>query len=71
MQNEELIEGKHYYINKDGLIVFTEQYHLENGFCCGNGCLYCPYQFENVPEPLRSKLLSVKEKFSTPSVEGQ
>jgi len=38
--------------------VLTEKYHLKKGFCCGNGCKHCPYQFESVPEPKRSVLLS-------------
>ena len=53
----ELTEGIHYYINEDGFIVFTKQYHLERGYCCGNGCLHCPYNYENVEEPRRSELL--------------
>ncbi len=52
----EMIEGVHYYINKDGLVVLTEKYHLEKGYCCGNGCLHCPYDYEKVPEPKRSEL---------------
>jgi hypothetical protein len=36
---KKLIEGFHYYYNKDGLVVLTENYHLERGYCCGNGCL--------------------------------
>ena len=44
MSQPELIEGVHFYINKDGYIVLTEKYHLEKGFCCGMGCLHCPYQ---------------------------
>jgi hypothetical protein len=51
------IEGIHYYINEDGLVVFTEKYHLERGYCCGNGCKHCPFQYENVPEPKKSWLL--------------
>ena len=39
----EWIEGVHYYLNPDGFVVFTEKYHLEKGFCCGNGCRHCPY----------------------------
>ncbi len=58
MANEELIEGVHYYINDNGYVVLTEKYHLEKGYCCGNGCLHCPYQYENVPEPRRSVLLN-------------
>lgn len=50
------IEGVHYYINDEGLFVLTKQYHLERGYCCGNGCLHCPYDYERVPEPKRSEL---------------
>jgi hypothetical protein len=57
-----LIEGKHFYINNEGLLVFTKEYHLEKGFCCGNGCLHCPYEYVNVPEPRRSELLKQKDK---------
>jgi hypothetical protein len=32
-----------FYYNKDGRIVFTENYHISRGHCCGNGCLHCPY----------------------------
>lgn len=53
---KELIERVHYYINEEGYIVFTKQYHLEKGFCCGNGCRHCPYKYENVPEPRRTEL---------------
>ena len=43
-------------MNEDGLIVLTGQYHLEKGYCCGNGCKHCPYDYINVPEPRRSEL---------------
>jgi len=62
MNQPELIEGIHFYINKDGYIVFTEKYHLEKGSCCGMGCLHCPYQYENVEEPRRSFLLDQQNK---------
>ena len=62
MSQPELIEGIHFYINEDGYIVLTEKYHLEKEFCCGMGCLHCPYNYENVPEPRRSFLLSSKDK---------
>ena len=55
---ESWIEGVHYYINQDGWVVLTEKYHLDRGYCCGNGCKHCPYNFENVPEPKRSALQS-------------
>lgn len=52
-------EGVHYYLNEEGFVVFTEKYHLDKGYCCGNGCLHCPFRYENVPEPRRSQLLSL------------
>lgn len=55
-----LIEGEDFYYNKDGYVVLTEKYHREKGCCCGNGCLHCPYQYKNVPEPRRSELLKEK-----------
>ncbi len=38
-----LIEGEDYYFNENGLMVFTAAYLLKRGYCCGNGCLNCPY----------------------------
>jgi hypothetical protein len=51
------IEGVHYYFNDEGLVVLTRLYHLERGYCCGNGCLHCPYDYERVPEPKKSELI--------------
>lgn len=56
MQN--LIEGEDYYYNEQGYIVLTEQFHLKKGYCCGNGCKHCPYDYEAVPEPKRSEILA-------------
>ncbi|MDQ6757425.1 MAG: DUF5522 domain-containing protein [Bacteroidota bacterium] len=61
----QLSEGIDYYINKDGLLVFTDKYLLQRGTCCGNGCLHCPFNYKNVPEPERSKLLSLKQDEKT------
>ena len=36
-------EGLHYYI-ENGFRVFTELYHGERGFCCGQGCRHCPFE---------------------------
>jgi hypothetical protein len=33
---------KDYYF-ENGLIVFTEAYHLKRGYCCKSGCRHCPY----------------------------
>ena len=54
---EPLIENIHYYTNEAGLMVFTEKYLRERGYCCGNGCKHCPYDYISVPEPKRSELI--------------
>jgi hypothetical protein len=55
--NKQLAEGIDFYFNEQGLMVFTEKYHLEKGYCCGNGCRHCPYNYEKVAEPARTELL--------------
>lgn len=37
--------GPDYYI-ENGLLVFTEAYHIRRGQCCKNGCRHCPYGFK-------------------------
>jgi len=54
-------QGQDYYTLPNGLLVFTATYLQERGFCCGNGCLHCPYNYMNVPEPKRTLLLKEKE----------
>ena len=59
---EDLKEGIDFYFNEDGYVVLTEAYHLKKGYCCGNGCKHCPYNYEAVPEPKRSALLQQKNE---------
>ena len=56
-----MTEGIQYYLNLDGKWVFTETYHKERGYCCGNACRHCPFKYEAVPEPVRTRLLLIKE----------
>jgi hypothetical protein len=35
-----------YFYMENGLMVFTEAYHLKRGYCCKNGCRHCPYGFK-------------------------
>ena len=37
-----LEEGSDYYF-EDGLMVLTERFLLNRGYCCNNGCRHCPY----------------------------
>jgi hypothetical protein len=56
-----LTEGIHFYFNEAGLMVLTRAFHLQRGYCCGNGCLHCPYDYEQVPEPHRTALLAKRQ----------
>ncbi len=42
--DEELKEGIDYYIDENGFFVFTKEYHLKRGYCCGNNCKHCPWR---------------------------
>ena len=61
-----LKEGIDFYYNEQGLMVLTEKYHLERGFCCGNGCRHCPYDYNGVPEPRRQELLAQRAAAKKP-----
>ena len=56
-----MIEGIQYYKDPDGKWVFTAAYHKERGYCCGNACRHCPYQYEAVPEPVKTRMLLINE----------
>lgn len=43
-----LIEGVDFYLNKQGLMVLTERYLSERGYCCKNGCKHCPYGYKKI-----------------------
>jgi len=56
-----LVEDEDYYYNQGGFMVLTPEYHLQRGYCCGNGCLHCPYDYKAVPEPRKSYLLKQRQ----------
>jgi hypothetical protein len=58
IMKKQLKEGLDFYYNEMGYMVLTARYHLEKGNCCGNGCLNCPFDYINVPEPRKSELLN-------------
>jgi len=63
---KELVENIHYYINAQGYVVLTEKYHRERGYCCGNGCLHCPFNYEAVTEPRRTELQKQRLQGNSP-----
>lgn len=50
-----MLEGEDYYFNEQGLMVFTEKYHLKRGYCCESGCKHCPYPIETNETPKPSE----------------
>jgi len=36
-------DDKTLYYLENGKVVFTPEYHLQRGDCCGSGCRHCPY----------------------------
>jgi Family of unknown function (DUF5522) len=56
-----LIKEQDYYLDERGYIVFTEAYHKKRGYCCGCGCRHCPYNYEAVEEPRRSRLIAKRK----------
>ncbi len=66
----ELVEGIDYYYNENGYIVLTEKFHLNRGSCCGNGCLHCPYNYINVPEPARTELINQRRSSTEPDTDN-
>ena len=54
MKRKILVENEDYYI-ENGRWVFTEAFHLDRGFCCGNACRHCPYEHINVTNKAKLK----------------
>ncbi len=46
-QSDEIAEGKDYYMD-NGLVVYTEMYHIKRGYCCNSGCRHCAYGFKRI-----------------------
>jgi hypothetical protein len=49
-----MTEGIHYYIDPNGKWVFMAAYHTERGYCCGEACMHCHFDYEAVPEPTQT-----------------
>ena len=56
-----LFDDDEFYINDGGLYVFTAEYLLKRGYCCGNGCLHCPFDYKNVLDEVKKKKLIEKQ----------
>jgi hypothetical protein len=54
-KKENMIKDVDYYIDQKGMWVFTEAYHKARGYCCGQACKHCPFDYEAVPEPIKTR----------------
>ena len=55
-------DDKELYYLENGKVVFTPEYHLQRGDCCGSGCRHCPY----IPKGIKdNKQLKTKENGSS------
>ncbi|MRG46817.1 hypothetical protein GFS24_16980 [Chitinophaga sp. SYP-B3965] len=59
---KQLEENIDFYYNEQGYMVLTEKYHRERGYCCGNGCLHCPFDYEKVPDDKKERLLAARRQ---------
>ena len=50
-----LTEGEDFYL-EGATLVFTAQYHLRRGYCCGSGCRHCPFEDERATEHERDAI---------------
>ncbi len=56
-KESKLIEGKDFYLNRDGLMILTAEYLLKRGRCCQSGCTHCPYPGAKKSADIPSELL--------------
>jgi hypothetical protein len=64
---EAKVEENPDYYWENGLLVFTEAYHLRRGYCCGSKCRHCPYpkeiQAQTIQLRLEGRPIKTKEEF--------
>ena len=53
--------SEEYYIDAKGRWVFTAVYHEKRGYCCGEACKHCPFDYESVPEPIKTRALLIRD----------
>ncbi|MEO9022361.1 MAG: DUF5522 domain-containing protein [Ginsengibacter sp.] len=61
MKSADFIEEIHFYYDSGRLMVLTEKYLLERGYCCGKGCRHCPYNYLEITDPIKRNTLRQKQ----------
>jgi Family of unknown function (DUF5522) len=57
-------KGIDYNIDEHGKWVFTAKYHQQRGYCCGEACKHCPFDYESVPEPIKTRATLIRNNLS-------
>jgi hypothetical protein len=65
-----MIKEVDYYIDLEGMWVFTEAYHEARGYCCGQACKHCPFEYEAVPEPNKTIALTKRASHQNTMEDG-
>lgn len=42
-KKQKKLPSSDYYI-EGKIIIFTEEFHINRGYCCGSGCRHCPFE---------------------------
>jgi 2-iminoacetate synthase ThiH len=61
-------DDKSLYYLENGKVVFTPEYHIKRGYCCGNGCRHCPYYPKSIKG--NTKLEALWEKINQQNTEN-
>lgn len=59
-----MIKDVDYYIDAKGMWVFTAAYHEARGYCCGQACKHCPFDYDAVPEPIKTRAQLIRATLS-------
>ena len=59
MENN-LRENIDYNLDDLGRMVFTKEYHLKRGYCCGNNCINCPWKNCSIENEIDEKNKTLK-----------
>jgi len=69
-KKEQMIKDVDYYIDPKGMWVFTAAYHESRGYCCGQACKHCPYDYDAVPEPIKTRAQLIRSTLIKNSKDG-
>jgi hypothetical protein len=69
-KKENMIKDVDYYIDPKGMWVFTAAYHEARGYCCGQACKHCPFDYDAVPEPIKTRAQLIRATLCSNKKDG-